>query len=453
MGKYRLKVIYILLMSFIFYTHLPVVHAQTTTADEELHVIVNSSELSTKPLINEGAILVPVRSLLDALGASLVWNRENRTISAKLNDQSIKLSIGSTNALVNEQKVLLDQAPLIKDGTTFVPLRFIGESFGQVVLWNAKTHTATITTQEQLIFNDDATNFLTKESVTIQKPINVPTATPVGNRRFMISDQPETLNENTITTTKATLWSDEVETEDPSVNHHIFGWHVNKFDNPVLIGLTIENLSTKNDLDINDIRELNKINKQTYDVGLPLAEMSLSDQYTSRTNITVEKATTKTIALYDVRASDLIGFINEFTVKRKGDGKLHYRVRIVMSRLANRNLTTIKSDPVQLDDLSSHSRGTWGFSSIQATFPTYSVTDHEKSYSISNGVTDNFMSKATSINQNADSKSNIGHFGASYTVVIPIENKTEQPKTVRLRLGSRGGLYSGAIKTKWCLSC
>jgi hypothetical protein len=48
-------------------------------------------------------------------------------------------------AKVDGKDVKLDVAPIIKDGRTFVPIRFISEAFGADVKWDANEKKITIT--------------------------------------------------------------------------------------------------------------------------------------------------------------------------------------------------------------------------------------------------------------------------------------------------------------------
>ncbi len=63
----------------------------------------------------------------------------------------IKLTIGSKKALVNEEVLNLDVAPFIEEDRTFVPLRFIAESFQAKVDWNAQIKKIDITLEHPLI--------------------------------------------------------------------------------------------------------------------------------------------------------------------------------------------------------------------------------------------------------------------------------------------------------------
>jgi len=63
----------------------------------------------------------------------------------------IKLTIGSKKALVNEEVLNLDVAPFIEEDRTFVPLRFIAESFKAKVDWNPQIKKIDITLDHPLI--------------------------------------------------------------------------------------------------------------------------------------------------------------------------------------------------------------------------------------------------------------------------------------------------------------
>lgn len=95
-----------------------------------------------------------------------------------------------------------------------------------------------------------------------------------------------------------------------------------------------------------------------------------------------------------------------------------------------------------------HPRGNWSGSSIFAELPPYQVGSGEVAYSISNGITDNILSKEKALTDPGSVIGNPGHYGATYKIKIPLVNNTSTAKTVRVRIGGRGGLYAGAVKTK-----
>lgn len=57
----------------------------------------------------------------------------------------IQLTIGSKSAMVNGKEIALDVPPMVINGRTLVPLRFIGEALGSTVVYDAPTKSIKIT--------------------------------------------------------------------------------------------------------------------------------------------------------------------------------------------------------------------------------------------------------------------------------------------------------------------
>ena len=87
----------------------------------------------------------------EALGAVVGWDGVERKASITLGATSLELWIGNPTARVNGRAVPIDPAntkvvPLIvPPGRTMLPLRFVGESLGCLIEWNASTRQVTVT--------------------------------------------------------------------------------------------------------------------------------------------------------------------------------------------------------------------------------------------------------------------------------------------------------------------
>ena len=106
-----------------------------------------SYTLEVKPFIDAEAsrTLVLLRFVSEALGAEVDWQAATRQVIIKDGDKTITLTIDSLNALVNGTPVTLDTAPVIVGNRTFVPLRFISETLGATVDYEASTGRIIIT--------------------------------------------------------------------------------------------------------------------------------------------------------------------------------------------------------------------------------------------------------------------------------------------------------------------
>lgn len=85
-------------------------------------------------LIN-GRVLLPVRYVVENLGGTIEWNENSMSISISLNLNTIELKVNTNTAMVNGKSIILDVSPVIKNGRTLVPLRFIAENLGYNVKW------------------------------------------------------------------------------------------------------------------------------------------------------------------------------------------------------------------------------------------------------------------------------------------------------------------------------
>jgi hypothetical protein len=102
---------------------------------------------STKPFYRNDTIMVPARFVVEQLDAEVTWNEADKqvVVTDSLSGTVIKLNIGSKQASVNGTIKPLETEAELKDGTTFVPVRFISENMGAKVNWNSELRMVIIT--------------------------------------------------------------------------------------------------------------------------------------------------------------------------------------------------------------------------------------------------------------------------------------------------------------------
>lgn len=117
-------------------------------ATESIKVTIDGNQvgMSVSPVIIEGRTLIPLRAIFEHLDAAVDWDNNTRTATVILGDRIVKLQIGSKIANVNGMDVLLDTPAIVLDGSTMVPVRFIVESLGAKVDWNNGSRTVIINT-------------------------------------------------------------------------------------------------------------------------------------------------------------------------------------------------------------------------------------------------------------------------------------------------------------------
>lgn len=100
--------------------------------------------LDSPPVIRNGRTMVPFRFLAESLGAEVSWNGYDRMVTFTKDDTVMYLWIGNKSAIINSQMVHLDAEPVIINGRTMVPLRVISENLGAQVSWDGMTRTVTV---------------------------------------------------------------------------------------------------------------------------------------------------------------------------------------------------------------------------------------------------------------------------------------------------------------------
>ena len=85
---------------------------------------------NAQPRVQGGRVMVPMRGIFEALGATLTYDPTTRTVQAQRGNEGVELTFGSKIAKKNGAEILLDTPPMIISNVTYVPMRFIAESLG-----------------------------------------------------------------------------------------------------------------------------------------------------------------------------------------------------------------------------------------------------------------------------------------------------------------------------------
>lgn len=129
---------------FLFLCLFPVM----ANADSSPSIVLDGvtiNQQSGAPAENIGkTVMVPIRIVSENLGYQVKWEKATQTVRILKGNSSIQMTAGEDAATVNGNRVTLDSPPLIKQGTTLVPLRFVGEGMGLRVGWDNGTKTVSL---------------------------------------------------------------------------------------------------------------------------------------------------------------------------------------------------------------------------------------------------------------------------------------------------------------------
>lgn len=120
-------------------------------AESEVKVVVDGNPVvfeDQAPVIENGRTLVPLRATFNALGAEVDWVTETSTVFANKRLTNISLKIDDTKMYVDGKATALEVPAKIINGRTMIPLRAVAEALDTKVGWDAETFTVNIESQQ-----------------------------------------------------------------------------------------------------------------------------------------------------------------------------------------------------------------------------------------------------------------------------------------------------------------
>jgi hypothetical protein len=118
--------------------------ASKTSGAITININGRTVEADPAPVLQKGSVLVPLRGVLESLGAKVIYDAASSRIDITQNGQQYSLRTGQSYAVAGARVVPLASAPVLLDGRAFVPLRSLAELFGYRVQWLPSTRTVAI---------------------------------------------------------------------------------------------------------------------------------------------------------------------------------------------------------------------------------------------------------------------------------------------------------------------
>lgn len=96
------------------------------------------------PVIKEGRTLIPVRAIMNGLGADVKWDEAAKTVTVTKGDVTIVITLDSNKISVNGVEQAIDVPAQLISNRTFVPVRFVAQALKLNVAWDGETETVEI---------------------------------------------------------------------------------------------------------------------------------------------------------------------------------------------------------------------------------------------------------------------------------------------------------------------
>lgn len=108
-------------------------------------------KFDTPPVIRSGRTLIPVRAITEGFGCTVAWDGEEQEVTITRPDSEIEIVIELETGLVfvDGDEVEVDVPGSIMNNRTYVPLRFILETFGLKVNWDSDNEVIEIEDEDE----------------------------------------------------------------------------------------------------------------------------------------------------------------------------------------------------------------------------------------------------------------------------------------------------------------
>ena len=116
------------------YTALYVGSNKAFVNDVEKQIDEQNNDVAV--FVENGRSYVPVRFISESYDGQVEWLPETQTVNIAFADRKISLTIGVPEIIINGETKQLDVAPIIRNERTFLPLRACTEAIGKEVFYS-----------------------------------------------------------------------------------------------------------------------------------------------------------------------------------------------------------------------------------------------------------------------------------------------------------------------------
>ncbi|SDX28049.1 stalk domain-containing protein [Paenibacillus sp. CF384] len=101
-------------------------------------------KMDVAPLLLDGTTYLPLRFVTEAMGAQIGWEAALKRVSVLRGDKLLEMWVGRSDFLLTGVRKQSEVAPITRSGRTLVPIRLVSEQLGLRVNWDGKLGTITV---------------------------------------------------------------------------------------------------------------------------------------------------------------------------------------------------------------------------------------------------------------------------------------------------------------------
>lgn len=123
--------------------------------DIKICIDYNPIKLTQEAFIENGRVLIPLRSVSESLGCIVSWDEVQRQVKIEREFKNIIFTIGDNKVIVNNEIIEIDAKPQIVNDRTYIPLRALQEALGDEVTWDGETRSVNIIQKDKGYINGE----------------------------------------------------------------------------------------------------------------------------------------------------------------------------------------------------------------------------------------------------------------------------------------------------------
>lgn len=100
------------------------------------------------PMIRDGRTMLPVRFVTEKLGAKVNWIEEEKLVDIMYEGTNVKFYIDNSQYMIGEQRLQFDTVPIIIGDRTYIPARALAEAVDKNIYWNEENRIVVISEEE-----------------------------------------------------------------------------------------------------------------------------------------------------------------------------------------------------------------------------------------------------------------------------------------------------------------
>ena len=158
-------------------------------SDKVISLEIDGTVIRTEvpPTVIGGRTMVPVRDIFEACGANVTWDPATKKITGSKGGKNVVMQVGSNKLYMNSSVATMDCTPVIIEGRTLAPARYVALGFGGTTQWDALNKVVVITgvttptvetTTEMTTTTTVITTTETTTEMTTVAPVVVPSNEP-----------------------------------------------------------------------------------------------------------------------------------------------------------------------------------------------------------------------------------------------------------------------------------